>query len=359
MNQAIGNESIISAKYRKRRELSLWVRIFSLSSPIYIKRKFKKDLTCSRIIYLFVIFFLIFLFWLTGFLFEKEVTFPAIEVYHEGDIIADINGLKITKVLLEHFNPLPASNSIFVPLAEYMTLDQKPDDCIDENLICESNQDCEDLPDIFLSPLEDSSSCELIYKNGEKERKGCKIHTWCPQQNPNKKHTSWIIYRNALDIVLISNCDECDRNEISKKEDKIFKIKQFPAKEANVFRVKELLKASGLNVSQVQAIGTSINLWKKRICYKILFSITCSEELHLYPLEYYGQSLGYSEIKTDNLRMFKTSRNEHQVIGVNFNFDMSLETHDFSFLRLGLFFAFFYLLDNVYKKIIYIRQTKR
>ena len=355
----MADESIISAKYRKRRELSLFTRLFSLSSPIYIKRKFKKDLTCSKTIYLIVVILLMLIFWLTGFLFEKEVSFPSIEVYHEGDIIADINGLKITKVLLEHFNPIPPSNSIFVPLAEYMTLDQTPDDCVDENLTCENDKDCEDLPNIFSPPMGEPSSCELIYKNGSKEKKGCKIHTWCPRQNPNKKHTTWIIYQKALDVVLISNCDECNQNEISKEQNKYLKIRQFPAKGANVFRVKELLKASGLNISQVQAIGTSINLWKKRTCYKLFFSTSCSDELHIYPMEYYGQSLGYSEIKTDNLRMFKKSRNEHQVIGVNLNFDMTLEIHEFSFLRLGLFFAFFYLLDNIYKKIIYIKQAKR
>jgi hypothetical protein len=359
MNNTLGDESVISAKYRKRRELSLYTRIFSLSSPIYIKRKFKKDLTCSRTIYLISVVLLMILFWFTGFLFEKQVQFPSVELLHEGDIVADINGLKITKVLLEHFNPLPSSNSIFIPLAEYLTLDQKPGDCVDENLSCKDSKDCEDLPNIFTPPLDELSSCQMIYKTKSKEKKGCTVHTWCPRQNPNKKHTSWIIYQNALDVIIITNCDKCGQDQSNVQKEKYSQIKQFPAKGANVFRVKDLLKASGLNLSQVQAIGTSINLWKRRSCFRILFSVSCTDELHLYPLEYYGQSLGYSEIKTNNQRTFKESRNEHQVIGVNLNFDMVFEVYDFSFLRLGLFFGFFYILDNFYKKIIYMKQTNK
>jgi hypothetical protein len=298
-------------------------------------------------------------FWFTGFVFEKEMTFPDMEVFHEGDITADLNGTLVTKVLLEHFNPLPVSNSIFIPLAEYMTLDQIPDDCVDENLTCVKSEECEDLPDIFTPPLDEASTCEVIYKTQKTAKKGCRVHAWCPRQNPNKKHTTWIVYKEALNIILITNCDNCGEDETPEIKLKYSKITEFPAKGANVFRLNELLKASGLDLEQVRSIGTSINLWKKRVCFRLLFWFSCSDELHLYPMEYYGQSLGYSEMRTNNMRMFKEKRNEHQVIGVNLNFDMSLEVNDFSFLRLGLFFAFFYLLDNMYKKIIFIKQSKR
>lgn len=316
-------------------------------------------MTCARTVYLIIVFALMIIFWLSGFVFETNMTFPKIEVYHEGDISADINGTLITKVLLEHFNPLPPSNSIFVPMAEYMTLDQTPDDCIDENLECGKNEECEDIPDIFTPPVDEASTCELIYRTDQVEKKGCRVHAWCPRQNPNKKHTSWIVYREALNVVLITNCDECRENETPETKLRYSQIRQFPAKGANVFRVSELLKASGLDLEQVRAIGASLNLWKKRVCFRFLFWFSCSDELHLYPMEYYGQSLGYSEIRTNNLRLFKEKRNEHQVIGVNINFDMSLEVLDFSFLRLGLFFAFFFLLDNMYKKIIFHKQSKR
>ena len=241
-----------------------------------------------------------------------------------------------------------------------MTLNQKPGDCINENISCVKDTDCDDLPSIFVSPAGESSTCQVLYKKNKTDVKACKVYTWCPRQNPNKKRTTWILYREAFDVSLIAHCDRCD--SLLPKSDKSSNpgsLRQFPAQGANIFRVKELVKASGMDLDQVQSIGGGINLLKTKRCFKMLGYISCSQKLQVFPLEYFGESLGYLDVRTNNLRMFKDTRNEHQMVGLNVSFDMVLEIDDFSPLRFCLFFSFFYLLDCAYKRIIFSKCFKK
>lgn len=347
-DKAYNEDSMMSGRYKKRRSLGFWTRYLSLSSPVFIKRKVKKDFLLLNTMYLILLFILCGVLWGVGFFYQKEIHYPKVELYHKGDVLADLKGLRVTSLNLHHFNPGLPTGALSVPLAEYITLDQTLGDCLDLTLPCDKDSDCDDLPEIFISPKSTGASCQE-YQGG----KYCVVHDWCPQQDPRRPHTNWILYDNALEVKIFAFCDECRVLDTHMgKSSSLEKVRQFPAKGANVFRVKELIKASGMSYDQVQSIGGSINLYRNHSCVSIFGFYSCSDSLHVYPLEYYGESLGYSAITTNNLRSFKNTRNRHQIISLNISYQLRFETLHFSVLRLFLFFCFLYLINASYNSCV-------